>query len=179
MQVLAGKFKGRKLHSFKAGFIRPMTNRVKKSLFDSLSPCFAGLKPTVLDLFSGTGHLAIEALSRGAYSAVLVDSHKKAIQLIKKNCELLHIKPALHRRDVFSFLSSYHDKPFELIFADPPFAKYYGERVLRTLMASSALKKGSVLAIELSLQEPDPPSAVHLLFAKKEFGDKKLLFYRF
>ena len=171
--------------AFSADFIRPMTDRVKTSVFNTLySRCgeMEGLR--VLDLFSGTGGLALEALSRGAGEVYMVDASKKAVEIIKKNYKLLipsgfnknqqqveSVKPStvvkhkqncaktppgiikIYQKDVFRFLSSYRGKSFDLIFADPPFNKYYGKKILSACASSQALGQGSLLVLEISAQE--------------------------
>ena len=89
MRVISGKYKGRELVSFKADHIRPTTDRVKESIFNKLQSHIAGAR--VLDLFSGTGSLAIEAISREAESVTAVEMNKKSIEIIKKNLQLLKI----------------------------------------------------------------------------------------
>lgn len=181
MKVIAGSFKGQSLCSFNANFIRPMTDRVKKSLFDTLGPDFKNSFPLVLDLFSGTGSLAIESLSRGAQQTLCVDINKKSLHIIKKNQEKLKIKNGLscRKQDVFTFLSDYTGPAFDLILADPPFQKKWASRILQHVMKSKTIKNETVLVIEASSQEDMPEQAKHLMFAKKEFGDKRLLFYQF
>ena len=183
MRIIAGRFKGQKLCSFSASFIRPMTDRVRTSLFDTLySNGLAPMNKRVLDLFAGTGSLAFEALSRGAKEVTLVEENKKAIHIIKKNQAKLKINSGLkvYHKDVFRFLSSYRAQPFDLVFADPPFKKQYGEKVLSASANSLALKTGTMLFLELSIKE-DPPekSSFYQLTNKKKFGDKKILFYQF
>ena len=181
MKIIAGRFKGQNLCSFKADSIRPMTDRVKKSLFDTLGPDFKNSFPLVLDLFSGTGSLAIEALSRGAQQLLCIDNNKKSLQIIKQNQEKLKIKDELscRKQDVFAFLANYSGSGFDLILADPPFPKKWAERILQYVMQSKAIKNKTVLVIETAVQESIPQQVKHLLFAKKEFGDKRLLFYQF
>ena len=181
MKVIAGRFKGQNLCSFKANFIRPMTDRVKTSLFDTLGPNFKNSFPFVLDLFSGTGSLAIESISRGAYRTLCIDINKKSLEIIKKNQEKLKIKEDLscRKQDVFAFLTGYTGPAFDLILADPPFPKKWADRILHHVMRSKVIKNKTILVIEASSQENTPEPAIDLLFAKKEFGDKRLLFYQF
>ena len=183
MRIIAGRFKGRRLCSFSADFIRPMTDRVKTSVFDTLYSC--GWDPVdcrVLDLFSGTGNLALEALSRGAKEAYLVDSSKKAIQIIRKNCQELHIHSniRIYQKDVFHFLSTYKGGEFELVFADPPFKKKWGKQILDYFILSKVMGGDTMLVLEISSQEniPEENDFCHL-FTRKKFGDKQVLFYRF
>ena len=183
MRIISGQFKGRPLNSFRADFIRPMTDRVKTSVFNTLYSQIGeveGLR--VLDLFSGTGSLGLEAYSRGASHVIAVDSHKKAVQIIKKNLQLLKITShfKVYQKNVFSFLSHYKGEKFNLVFADPPFKAHYGQKILNHCATSSALGKDSVLVLEVSAQEDIPKKMgfAHLL-TQKSFGDKKVFFYSF
>ena len=106
MRIIAGKWKGRKLKSWSERLpVRPMTDQVKETVFNVLGPyLFEGCK--VLDLFSGTGSLALEALSRGARLAHVVENHSSCIKLIQKNMEFLPQENQLwiHKKNAFSFL---------------------------------------------------------------------------
>ncbi len=82
MRIISGKFKGRQLVSFQADNIRPTTDRVKETLFNKLMAYVDGAR--VLDLFSGTGNLAIECISRGAAHVDLVENHRKVLRSSKK-----------------------------------------------------------------------------------------------
>ena len=181
MRVQAGKFKGRLLCPFKADFIRPMTDRVKNSLFNTLGPNFDKSFPFVLDLFSGTGALAIESLSRGAHYVLCVDRSWKSQKIFQKNQHSLKIKTGIYfrRQDVFAFLNTYAGRAFDLILADPPFAKQLAGRILRAVLKSCVLKANSIFIVETAIRENIPSEKENLIFAKKEFGDKRLLFYRF
>ncbi len=183
MRIITGRFKGRHLCSFSADFIRPMTDRVKTVVFDTLYS--AGLNfvdSRVLDLFSGTGNLALEALSRGAKEAYLVDSNKRAIQIIRKNCRLLNIHSGIKicHKDVFHFLDSYKGSSFELVFADPPFKKKLGKKTLDRFSLSKVGGVNTFLVLEISVQEECLEKiGSYQLFTRKRFGDKQVLFYRF
>ena len=222
MRIITGHFKGLKLCSFlKHSYVRPMTDRVKTSLFDTLIP-YIGPHTLVLDLFSGTGSLGLEALSRGVKHVWFVDNNRKSIDIMKKNIALIlqsrlksfpdlgrldkfsfkkknsfdiseeqskfFLKSSLQKfgynvslikRDVFSFLKEYRGLSFDLILADPPFKKMYGEKILDHLRVSKAIKTNTILAIELSSRENmllNGP-CVYNCFKEKKFGDKKVLFY--
>src|SRR5690606_35256713 len=113
MRIISGKFGGRKLVHFKADHIRPTTDRVKEVIFNKLQSDIDGSR--VLDLFSGTGSLALEALSRGASWVTAVEKNPKSIEIIKKNCELLKIPPgeiALVKKDVLAFLKGSFSEGF-------------------------------------------------------------------
>lgn len=183
MRIISGIFKGHRLCAFSADFIRPMTDRVKTSVFNTLYS--AGKDPNnkrVLDLFSGTGSLALESVSRGAQQAYLIDKNRKSIQIIKKNCQKLKIKTGIkiYQKDVFSFLATYKGKPFELIFADPPFKQELGSQILQHIVSSAVISKDTLLILELPIREEvlETSNNYHI-FTKKKFGDKKVLFYKF
>ncbi len=158
-----------------------MTDRVKTSVFDTLYS--SGMNPSglrVLDLFSGTGSLALEALSRGAREVHIVESHRQAIRIIKKNCQLLKIKSGIkiHHQDVFQFLSSYKGEAFDLIFADPPFKKQYGKKICEYFTSSFVRGGRTMLVLELSSQEElMETNQMYNLFTHKKFGDKQIFFY--
>ena len=192
MRIIAGQFKGLKLRAFSSSRIRPMTDRVKTSVFDVLSSRGVLDGKRVLDLFAGTGSLAIEALSRGASEAWCIDDSRTSLKIIRHNLQLLKPPPPcrLLRQDVFAFLASCPGPGFDVIFADPPFAQKLGQRIVSSVIKSRATGPGGgVLVLETSLHEPPPlceapprqregDFAIHL-FTQKEFGDKRVLFYRF
>ena len=182
MRIISGSLKGRRLRSFSTPLIRPMTDRVKNTVFNTLSSYITWSSQCVLDLFSGTGNLAFEALSRGAVEASFVDSSVKSIRIIHNNRRYLNIpsRYRIYQKDVFRFIFAYRGDPFSLIFADPPFAKNYGQKILNSLNNSQVVKTGSVLVLEVSSHENMVSLAKPCrLFTKKEFGDKKVLFYVF
>jgi 16S rRNA (guanine966-N2)-methyltransferase len=120
MRVIAGRFGGRPLRAPGGREVRPTSDRVKESLFSMLGP-LEGL--AVLDLFAGSGALAIEALSRGATSAVCVDSAAPAVAAIEANLRRVGARATVLRRPARAFLaaaSSQHDL-YDLVFLDPPY----------------------------------------------------------
>ena len=191
MRIISGTLKGRRLSSWKnvAG-LRPMTDRVKETVFNVLTAYFFE-NCRFLDLFSGTGHISLEALSRGAREAHAVEKLPSCIKIIKKNSQILADpkKLILHREDVFSFLKKAQKssplkspkiKPFDIIVADPPFSLFKGENLMENLRHSFLTQKGTAAVIETShkenLKNSYPP---FYLFAKKVFSDKRIWFYEF
>ena len=118
MRVIAGQCKGRVLFSPKNKFIRPTPDRVKEVIFNFIGEAVDN--SLVLDLFSGTGNLSIEALSRGAQSATLVDNSDQSIRLIYKNLALIELlsKCQIVKQDVLRYLKKAitQKKYFDLIF---------------------------------------------------------------
>ena len=117
--------KGRRLISPKKGdlLLRPTTDYVKESLFNILGDRCKEAR--VLDLFSGTGSLSIEAFSRGASYVEAVEKRKVSLQILYKNLNFLKIKDQIQviSMDVFKYLRHYKKKSFDIILIDPPFKK--------------------------------------------------------
>jgi 16S rRNA (guanine966-N2)-methyltransferase len=119
VRVVAGEFRGRRLHAPAGSSTRPTADRVREALFSILGP-LDGLR--VLDLFAGSGALGIEALSRGAREAVFVDSDSRAIVAIRRNLEAVGSDAPVHRRDALAYLRNASGGPFDLVFLDPPYS---------------------------------------------------------
>ncbi len=120
MRVIAGSHRGARLSSPRGRDVRPTSDRVREALFSILGP-LEGL--SVLDLFAGSGALAIEALSRGASEATLVDDSAAAIAAIKGNLERLELTAVVRRGDALMFLERARARApqYDLVFVDPPY----------------------------------------------------------
>ena len=117
MRVVAGEFKGRRLYAPRGSRTRPTADRVREALFSMLGDV-SGAR--VLDLYAGSGALGIEALSRGAESAVFVERDAKALDALRRNLDATGARGAVRREDVARFLSR-PEGTFDLVFADPPY----------------------------------------------------------
>ncbi len=179
MRIVAGRFKGRVLISFQEDHIRPTTNRVKESLFNKWMQYVDGAR--VLDLFSGTGSLGIEALSRGATHVDFVEAHSKSIAILKKNIELLKLSPAeysITKTDVISFLKKYQGEPYDLILADPPFTEKMAHDVMHALDNSVCFSPQTLIAIESQKKERIDENYQQLFrYDMNDYGDKVLSFF--
>lgn len=120
MRIIAGKYKGQQIFSAKDDSIRPTTSRIKEYIFELLNEFVRDA--LVLDLFSGSGSLGLEALSRGAAHVTFVDKSQNSLRVLKKNIARLKVAEnvAIVKKDVLSFLRQ-NKEPFDLVFADPPF----------------------------------------------------------
>lgn len=177
MRVISGSARGRVLHPPSGSRVRPTADRVKEALFSSLTSrfgSFAGL--SILDLFSGSGSLGIEALSRGAKSAFFVDSHTESLALTRKNLQLTGLEKGatLLQMDAVKALQHLSDKrmTFDIILADPPYVeKELTERLLQSLAPGALLAADGVIALEtgskLELQLPEYMD----LAGRKIYGD--------
>jgi 16S rRNA (guanine966-N2)-methyltransferase len=121
VRVVAGEFKGRRLHAPRGARTRPTADRVREALFSVLGEGAQGAR--VLDLFAGSGALGIEALSRGAAEATFVESSPAALRALKANLEALGASAEVHRGDARRFLgaASRAGRQYDLVFLDPPY----------------------------------------------------------
>jgi 16S rRNA (guanine966-N2)-methyltransferase len=117
VRIVAGEFKGRRLATPRGTGTRPTADRVREALFSMLGDV-GGAR--VLDLYAGSGALGIEALSRGAASAVFVEHDPQAVAAIERNLAPLDVEAAVRRADVVRWLAR-AEGPFDLVFCDPPY----------------------------------------------------------
>lgn len=176
MRIISGAYRGRVLASVGKGdpgaHLRPTTDRVRESLFNMLGggrfgTPFDGAR--VLDLFAGTGALGLEALSRGAESAVFVDDGRKALSLISANIKTLGCRNTqVINRDATRLPPS-KGKPATLVFLDPPYGKGLGERALASAVQNDWLADGALI-----VWEENGPQAAPAGFTKlddRRYGD--------
>ncbi len=152
MRVIAGTARRLPLKTLEGKDVRPTTDRIKETLFNILQPGIAG--SYFLDLFAGSGQMGIEALSRGAACAVLVDSSRQAGALIQQNLQFTRLsgQADLLIMEVSSALRSLEGKyTFDYIFMDPPYKSGYEKGVLAYLSSSSMVKQGSLAIVEAAL----------------------------
>ena len=117
MRVIAGEFKGRRLQTARGSRTRPTADRVREALFSMLGDVSGA---SVVDLYAGSGALGIEALSRGAESAVFVERDRSALAALRRNLEAVGADAEVRRQDVLRFLAS-GEGTFDLVFCDPPY----------------------------------------------------------
>lgn len=152
MRVIAGSKKSLPLKAPKGMDTRPTQDRTKETLFNIIQNDI--YDAVFLDLFSGSGGIAIEALSRGAKSAVLVENNKNAIACIKENLKFtaLQDKAVLIESDVFSALKQIeNNESFDIIFMDPPYGAGYEPDILKCLKNASCVTDDTLIIIEASL----------------------------
>jgi len=178
MRVIAGRAGGVRLVSPKSG-VRPTMDRVKAAIFSSLGEMVMGAR--VLDLFAGTGGLGIEALSRGADSAVFVDEDRQSISAIEKNLTKTGFRARVRQQDVFGFLKTAGPEKFRIIFADPPYEKMKsGERFTEKLLENEYLLKllehDGIFVLEKRPSEKVPSTRLWQIDRQKAYGATEVLF---
>ena len=156
MRVISGTLKGRRLRAPDGMATRPTADRIKESVFNILGGSLQAKR--VLDLFAGTGALGIEALSRGAASAVFVDQAKAALSAIRYNIRELGLEDrsrVIHWNIMKNLNCLIPEKnAFDLVFMDPPYETNAVEPTLAGLISCGALTSGARVVIEHSSREP-------------------------
>lgn len=182
MRIVAGTARGRTIAGPKRDdVIRPTSDRARQTLFNVLGQWCDGLE--VLDVFSGTGALALEALSRGATKAVCVDSGREAQQLIAQNAEALgfasqvELVPLPAERALASLGKA--GRKFHLVFSDPPYRLAAAEAILKQVSELGLLHEGATVVVEHSKEEQVPERVGGLARVdERRFGDTVVGLYR-
>lgn len=153
MKVVAGSVRGFRLVAPAGKNTRPTTNRIKETLFNILQWEVPGSR--FLDLFSGSGGIAVEALSRGAAEAVLVEMDREALRCIRENLDHTGMNEcsAVMGMDVMQALRRLDQigKPFDIIFMDPPYQRNVEEKILSFLLQSSLVQENTLMIMETSM----------------------------
>ncbi len=153
MRVIAGSAKRMPLKTVEGMDTRPTTDRIKETLFNMISEYLAD--SYFLDLFSGSGAIGIEALSRGAAHATFVEQSKKAMNCIRENLKFTKLdnRAEVYEADVINALSRLEGKRvFDYVFMDPPYNQLLEKKVLEYLQDSSLLSKDALVIVEASLE---------------------------
>ena len=176
--MIAGEARGRRLTGIRSSAIRPTSDRVREALFSALGAAVPGAR--VLDLYAGSGALGIEALSRGAASAVFVDSDREAVAAIGENLALTGTddRASVVRRSVASFLTAGRHGPFDLVFLDPPYAQGPPVQDLEALVAGGFLDGEASVVLEARGPEVIPPVEGLAVVSRRRYGDTTLVFLR-
>lgn len=153
MRVIAGTARSLRLKTPEGMDTRPTTDRIKETLFNMLQPYLSDA--VFIDLYSGSGGIGIEALSRGARHAYFVENNKNALACIVDNLQFT--KLAQHatvlKQDVLSALPGIHEKEADVIFMDPPYDKDYERQVLQILSSLPYVTDRTLIVIESSLEK--------------------------
>ena len=178
MRVITGTARGIQLKTPEGLKTRPTSDRVKEALFSIIQfdvPC-----AKVLDLFGGTGQLGIEALSRGAASAVFVDEGEKACALIRENLKRTKLadKAKVVRNDYMQFLQTCHET-FDIVLLDPPYAEVFLENALKKLAEIDILNSGAIIVAERPAEKDLPWELAGFIKSKDyKYGNTVLTLYR-
>ncbi len=192
MRIISGQARGRKLFTpGQSKDIRPTSDRSREALFNIIGQRIKGAR--VLDLYSGTGALGLEALSRGAKDVVLVDLHQKALDLSRRNLEICMqsidlaecgqariVKHDLRRGvGIASLADATQQASFDLIFLDPPYGKGLAEKTLEDIDASQLCADNALIIAEDDSKATLPDSfPIQLTLSdQRRYGMSKFWFY--
>ncbi len=182
MRIIGGEKGGRKLARWQGEGIRPLRDRVRTALFDTLGEAVVGAE--VLDLFAGTGAVGLEALSRGASHATFVDSSPRAIRIIRENAKKLGYS---HRVEILrsDAAEAIHKlarmgRKYDLVFIGAPYERGVAAQALQALSEALPLRPGAIVVAETfhkdELFNAYPPL---LLYDSRTYGETRLTYFRF
>jgi 16S rRNA (guanine966-N2)-methyltransferase len=179
MRVIAGEARGVLLRPPPRN-IRPTMDRIKEAIFSSLGEAVCGAQ--VLDLFAGSGAMGIEALSRGAASAVFVDVDPRCTDCVRENLRRAKLEAIVQTMDALKFLELYAEGRFDLIFADPPYAKSSAGRnlaseLLELPFTNGALRPGGTLVLERRAGSKEPKASSLSLVRLRRYGESEIAYY--
>jgi len=182
MRIIAGTARHRIIESVPDSLTRPTTDRIKESIFNILSFRIPGSE--ILDLFAGTGNMGLEAISRGAKSAVFVDLRKVSIDTIHKNIETLGFTSKstvyMSEADKAVLFLSKNKNTFDIIFCDPPYHKGLDIPSMELIQQERLLKKDGILIVRhhQNTKLPETLGAIEM-YRQKKYGDCIVSFYRY
>lgn len=155
MRIISGIARGTKLETLDGNDTRPTLDRVKEPLFSIIQSYIYDAR--VLDLFSGSGALALESISRGAKKATICDNSRKAIEIIKQNIKKTHFeeKVKIINKDYKKCLEELENNKFDIIFLDPPYKTNFGIEATRIIIESDLLEKDGIIVFETDQKEEE------------------------
>ena len=179
MRVVAGTARGRRLVAPRDAGVRPTSDRVREALFNILGARVRSA--LVLDLYCGSGAVAVEALSRGAATAVLVDRAATAVAAARENLVRAGVadRATLVKADVEAWLARAADGPYDLVFLDPPYSLSVDSigTVVARLVGGRLLAPGGLVVVERPSEGEQPPALGPLRVADvRRYGSTRLLF---
>lgn len=177
MRVIAGTARGRRLKELEGAETRPTTDRVKESLFSIIQFDIEGRE--VLDVFGGTGQLSIEALSRGADNATILDMRREAVALIRENLNATGLgeRATVHQGEALAFLASC-GRQYDIIFLDPPYKTELLEQTMLAIERFDILREHGIMVCESAADKVLPPLASPYEQGKSyRYGQIKLTIY--
>ena len=178
MRVISGLYKGRNIKGFDIDGTRPTQDRVKESLFGSIQDYID--ESVVLDLFSGSGNLAIESLSNGASKAYLVDNSKEAINVINENIKSMNIDNAIVIKDDYLNALNYFKNNniiFDIVFLDPPYKDDYINNSIKFLLDNNLINDKGIIICEFE-NDINRDYAELKILKEKKFGYKKIVIFK-
>ncbi|UWD34462.1 16S rRNA (guanine(966)-N(2))-methyltransferase RsmD [Mesomycoplasma molare] len=177
LRIIAGKLKGRKIEEPDLNIVRPTTDRVRESIFSSIQFEIEGTK--VLDLFSGSGAISFEFISRGAKEVFSSEKNRKVFNLIEKNQKKLNIENLfLFNVEAFQMIELFKEKKFDFIYLDPPYNEVtLLEETCKKILENDILDEHGTLIVETNT-EKIKFSDEFLIDKKKKYGKTFVFFIK-
>ncbi len=181
MRIIAGENRGKKLKAVPGMKTRPTADRVKEAVFSSISEDLYGSR--FLDVFSGTGNIALEAVSRGAASAVLLEKDTDALQVIQDNVAACRQQErcTILRGDSIASMNtlSRQGKQFDLIYVDPPYQAGLYEEVLKNIAEKNLLAQDGMILLECAKNTSiSMENSIFFIYKEKCYGDTCVLYVK-
>ena len=178
MRIIGGRARGTKLYTLEGLATRPTLDRVKESIFNIIQNDIQG--STFLDLFSGSGAIGLEAVSRGAEKAILCDKSKEAINIIKKNIDKTHFEEQVevYNTDFIECLKKQKEH-LDIIYIDPPYQTNYIQKALEILQESKVITEETKIILETDNEQRILDEIKSLKFEiidKRKYGIAHIIF---
>lgn len=185
MRVVGGMYKGRRIQTCEGPGYRPATMKVRESIFSMLMARGMDFSEArVIDMFAGSGSLGIECLSRGARTVWFVEKSAKAAGLIRKNLAELKVdklNAKVVSKDLFGVLSGQPERPFDLVFIDPPYGKDLLLPALEKALKNGWIADGALVLAEVedAIKPPEEGLVAEMeLLTDREYGQTRILLWR-
>lgn len=180
MRIIGGQHKGRRLAAPKSSAVRPTSDRLRETIFNVLAHAYDDPVPgaRVLDLFAGTGAMGLEALSRGAHLAILVDDGTEARGLMRANVETLGVAGVTRilRRNATHMGPVKPLEPSTLVFCDPPYGKGLAERALTSAAEGGWIAPEALVVVEEAAGADFAVPAGFDLLDRRDYGETEVIF---
>ena len=180
MRITGGRYRGRRLE-VPPPPVRPTTDRMREALFNVLAARGVAMEGThFLDLFSGSGSMAVEAASRGAASITLVERDPRKRPCLRRNTSFVSAAVRIHVAPCERFLARSRraaGRGWDLVFVDPPFIYRYKRELLAALYAGTLLRDRSLVLVHLPVQEPLPGGPGFACLERRTYGGSAVCFF--
>lgn len=179
MRIAGGTYRGRNIKVPEGVDVRPTQDRVREALFSMLMHETPGAR--FLDLFAGSGAVGFEALSRGAASATFVEQNPRHVAFIRSNAAALGVSPMIVQADAYAYAEGFAGTPFDVAYADPPYALGESEGFGRLLAASAEkgmVRQGGLFIAEATSRVALPETDGWDLCRDREYGKSRILVWK-
>ena len=176
MRVISGKYRGKKLFAPEGDDVRPTTDRIKETVFNILCAKSDFNEAKVLDLFSGSGALGIEAISRGATQVVFVDKSRDSIALTRKNLAHVGVSGEVYNTDFKVALKKLSGRQFDFIFLDPPYFGKNEQEIFDLIEKYDLLTEKGIIFLEHSTKIDLPDTGKRYIIDNRSCGNTSITF---